>query len=249
MPWAEVNAADATIYHLGNHPQFHSPIWQVNREHPGIVVLHDPGLQHFFAGLVERKLGLSEEEYRDMMAYYHPNGGEELAKAFLVGARSAQDICDHCPLTSAALENATGVIVHTEVGYDALVRELNVPVAYVPLFALPEPGVPADIQAPKTETPNGHYRLIMFGFLNANRRLSSVLRALRDSPQKHEFRLDIYGIVEDAKAIQQLIAAFGLAEQVQIHGFVGADELIAALDRSDLAINLRDPTMGEASAS
>jgi glycosyltransferase involved in cell wall biosynthesis len=249
MPWAEVNAADATIYHLGNHPDFHSPIWQVNRQHPGIVVLHDPGLQHFFAGLVERKLGLSPDEYRDMMSYYHPNGGAELANAFLLGARSAGDICDHCPLTSAALENATGVIVHTEVGYAALVRELNVPVAYVPLFALPGPDVQSDARRSPEPAPNGCYRLIMFGFLNANRRLSSVLRALRDFPQKQRFHLDIYGVVEDARTIEQLIAAFGLTELVHMHGFVSADELMAALERSDMAINLRDPTMGEASAS
>jgi len=37
MPWAEINAADVTIFHLGNHPEFHAPIWQVNRHHPGIA--------------------------------------------------------------------------------------------------------------------------------------------------------------------------------------------------------------------
>ncbi|MFL6515092.1 MAG: glycosyltransferase, partial [Chthoniobacterales bacterium] len=133
--------------------------------------------------------------------------------------------------------------------YAALVRELNVPVAYVPLFALPEPNVQSDSARSPEEPPNGCYRLVMFGFLNANRRLSSVLRALRDFPQKHRFHLDIYGIVEDARTIEQLIAAFGLTELVHMHGFVSEDQLIVALERSDMAINLRDPTMGEASAS
>ena len=41
MPWAEINAADATLYHLGNDEKIYGPIRQVNRQHPGIVVLHD----------------------------------------------------------------------------------------------------------------------------------------------------------------------------------------------------------------
>ncbi len=45
------------------------------------------------------------------------------------------------------------------------------------------------------------------------------------------------------------IAALGLGSRVRRHGFVPAAELHAALARADLAINLRFPSMGEASAS
>jgi glycosyltransferase involved in cell wall biosynthesis len=48
---------------------------------------------------------------------------------------------------------------------------------------------------------------------------------------------------------RQLITQYSLEDLVTIHGFVPADELTNALSRSDLALNLRDPTMGEASAS
>src|SRR4051812_8208407 len=43
IPWSEINSADATIYHLGNHPEFHGPSWEVSRQHPGVVILHDLG--------------------------------------------------------------------------------------------------------------------------------------------------------------------------------------------------------------
>src|ERR1700736_2084879 len=85
MPWAEINAADATVYHLGNDAKIYGPIWQVNRQHPGIVVLHDLVLQQLFAGLVNQDLGLSLEEYREMMKFHHPEGGLELANDFLSG--------------------------------------------------------------------------------------------------------------------------------------------------------------------
>jgi glycosyltransferase involved in cell wall biosynthesis len=72
---------------------------------------------------------------------------------------------------------------------------------------------------------------------------------LRSFPQRHQFRVDIYGTLENENSIRQMIQDFELTDLVTIHGFVPATELTTALSRSDLAVNLRDPTMGEASAS
>jgi glycosyltransferase involved in cell wall biosynthesis len=250
MPWAEINAADVTIFHIGNHPEFHAPIWQVNRQHPGIVVLHDLDLQQFFAGLVTRKLGLSQSEYREMMEFYHPGSGPELAEAFLSDARRAGEIWQDCPLTGAALENAIGVVVHTQLGRFMLATATTLPVAYVPPFALPDDAETPHPHGRGNRRPNEQvYRIIMFGFLGPNRRLDSVLKALRTFPQRHRFRVDVYGTLENESSIRQMIQDFELTDLVAIHGFVPSVELAAALSRSDLAVNLRDPTMGEASAS
>lgn len=250
MPWAEINAADVTIFHIGNHPEFHAPIWHVNRQHPGVVVLHDLDLQQFFAALVVRNLGLSRSEYREMMEFYHPGSGPELAEAFLSDARRAGEIWQGCPLTGAALENAIGVVVHTQLGRSLLATATTLPVAYVPPFALPDGAETLHARGRGNPRPNEQaYRIIMFGFLGPNRRLDSVLKALRTFPQRHRFRVDIYGTLENENSIRQMIQDFELTDLVTIHGFVPAVELATALSRSDLAVNLRDPTMGEASAS
>jgi glycosyltransferase involved in cell wall biosynthesis len=250
MPWAEINAADVTIFHIGNHPEFHAPIWHVNRQHPGIVVLHDLDLQQFFAGLVTRNLGLSQSEYREMMEFYHPGSGPELAEAFLANARRAGEIWQDCPLTGAALENAIGVVVHTQLGRSLLARTTTLPVAYVPPFALSDDAETPRARGRGNPRPNEQaYRIIIFGFLGPNRRLDSVLKALRTFPERHRFRVDIYGTLENENSIRQMIQDFELTDLVAIHGFVPSVELTAALSRSDLAVNLRDPTMGEASAS
>src|SRR5262249_24407993 len=96
---------------------------------------------------------------------------------------------------------------------------------------------------------DGIYRLIMFGFLGLNRRVASVLQSLRNFPQRDRFRLNIYGKLMNEKAIHQLIEDCDLEKLVTAHGFVSAGDLDSALSQSDLAINLRHPTMGEASAS
>lgn len=49
MPWADINKADLNIYHIGNNPDFHSDIWQISCQCPGLVVMHDLKLHHFLA--------------------------------------------------------------------------------------------------------------------------------------------------------------------------------------------------------
>ena len=63
------------------------------------------------------------------------------------------------------------------------------------------------------------------------------------------FRLDIYGPVWDSAYVRTQIQTLGLQGVVKLHGFVPAEELDAALATAHLAVNLRNPTMGESSFS
>ena len=254
MPWTDVNAADATIYHIGNSAEHHGPTWRVNRQQPGIVVLHDLSVQFLFAGLAATNSGLSRSEYFDMMEFHHPGIGRKAAEALFTGARRVENISEDCPLTGAALENAVSVIVHTQLGSSFLRNWTTMPVGYVPLCANVanlDAEVPAEliesVRRAEPERNEPFHRIIMFGFLSANRRLESVLKALRAFPQKDEFRLDIYGTLAEEELIHRMISDFALDRLVTIRGFVSPGELRNALLSSALAINLRDPSMGEAS--
>jgi glycosyltransferase involved in cell wall biosynthesis len=246
MPWEEVNRADATFYHIGNHADYHGPIWLVNRQRPGIVILHDLYLQHLFAGLLVQK-SISAAEYLQMMAFHHGSRGRELGEAFLANKMRADQIAPECPLTGVALENSLGVAVHTPVGHAALAARVDVPVAHVPLFAQPDVVVRAEER--EMRGADDVCKLVMFGFLAYNRRLTSVLTALQRLPERERFHLHVYGKVDDQKTILRTIEALGVKRLVTLHGFVPDAELNAALRDSDLAINLRDPSMGEASAT
>jgi hypothetical protein len=136
MPWAEINAADATVYHLGNQAAVYGPIWQVNRQHSGIVVLYDLVLQPLIAGLVVEDRGLSRSEYHEMMKHHHPDGGLEAANDLLSRARTIDEIAPDFPLTGVALENATAVILHTQAAYSLVSSSTTLPVALVPIFNL-----------------------------------------------------------------------------------------------------------------
>lgn len=242
-PWREINEADATFYQMGNDPRYHSSIWHLSQQHPGIVILHDLMLQHFFSGLLFHGLGLNRRNYLELVERHHGGKGRVLAESHLNGLLGTEELGQQCPLTGAATENALAVIVHSEAALQMVPQET--PVAYLPLCVGPQalPARPA--QKPDSEV----YRISLFGFLGPNRRLPALLRALANFARRDRFRLDIYGTIEGAEKIQQLICRLGLSDCVTMHGFVQHDELDNALRRTDLVVNLRNPSMGEASAS
>jgi glycosyltransferase involved in cell wall biosynthesis len=94
------------------------------------------------------------------------------------------------------------------------------------------------------------YRLIVFGYIGRNRRLEAVLQALAELPERAQFHLDVYGdILDGEEQVRARLRALDLKRQVTLHGFTSEAKLDQALSKAHLAINLRNPTMGEASGS
>ena len=243
LPWTELNRADMTFYHIGNNPKFHWPIWHVSRVHPGVVVLHDFRLHHFFDWIYRchyQDLNLYLEAIE---TYYGENARGDATECFNTSARNIDYMAEQYPLTELALESVLGVMVHTTDALKALEPKAEWPLVYAPL--------PFPSRAHLDSRPPGPpYRLIIFGYLGRNRRLESVLKALAEMPEKDRFRLDIFGNILDGPGqLQTQIRALKLSSLVTLHGFVAEERLEAALAASHLAINLRFPTVGEASGS
>ena len=249
MPWAELNRSDMSIYHIGNNPAAHGAIWQVSRSHQGIVVLHDLSLQYLFAGLFWGDWH-DRDGYLAHMERHHDWQGRIAAEAFWNGKLSIMYMSEHYPLTALALEGALGVVVHTQDGLVGQRQENACPVAYVPLpYAPSQRSYGSCPRFGEGQSGGPPYRLITFGYLNVNRRLDSLLQALSTLPDGDLFRLDIYGQVWDRAYVQRQIQTLGLQGIVKLHGFVPTEELDAALAAAHMAVNLRNPTMGESSFS
>ncbi|HEX8650155.1 MAG TPA: glycosyltransferase [Pyrinomonadaceae bacterium] len=249
MRWAELNRGDMSIYHIGNNPLFHGSIWQVSQRHPGLVVLHDQRLHHFFAGLYRDRWRDTAAYLAQMEFYYGEAGRSDAALWASNQGLKIDEMAERYPLTLLALENALGVLVHTEEAFHQLTGVSQRPMAYAPLpFAAALDRKPG--QPPARDKPGGQpYRLIVFGYISNNRRLDALLKALADLPERDGFRLDVYGQISDEREVRALVHGLGLKNLVRLHGFVPETELDAALGAAHLAINLRYPTMGEASGS
>lgn len=243
-PFADMNRADATFFNLGNNPRFHAGIYSLARQSPGIVILHDTNLQNFFA-----HFGIASPEmtplYVNAMRRWYGPAAEAEAIRLVAGQARIEPLMAAYPLTLEAAERAVGIVTHNQSESRIIARSTRLPVYYVPLAfdlrSVPRPRAPGSRSPP--------WRLLVFGFLGGNRRLPSILRALAGSPYRDQFALDIYGTVENSAELEATIHELGLQAQVKRHGFVSRPVLEAALSRADLAINLRNPTMGEASAS
>jgi glycosyltransferase involved in cell wall biosynthesis len=246
IPWREVNDAAMSVYHMGNNAAFHRSIWQLSRQHPGIVVLHDLRLQHFFGG-VYRDRG-NPSEYLTVMSRYYGNAGYRAGVKFLKGVLSTEYMAERFPLTPLALENAVGVLVHNSDAVTDLQCLNRWPIMYAPL---PFPATPRKSPA-GAETfckywGPGPYQLVVFGYIGPTRRLDSLFEALAGHPQRRQFRLNLLGDVWNRPRVQAQIETCGLEDLVRLHGFVSEAALDQALASAHLAVNLRYPTMGETS--
>ncbi|MFM2431854.1 MAG: hypothetical protein RLZZ511_3067 [Cyanobacteriota bacterium] len=242
IPWDAIAKADTHIYHLGNNVEYHHHIWRISQQLPGIVVLHDVQLHHLFCGIT---CGIEQnpESYIQQIIQCYGIEASLTARRFLSGELPISAV-EHYGMTEWALKNATGVIVHTRTALQELAMTNRWPIGYQPLPFQAPPQL-----APPHRTAAPPYRLIIFGYIGHNRRVASVLSALGNLPNRSDFRLDIYGKLSDDAPILEQIEVLNLETQVTVHGFVEDTVLDQALGQADLAINLRYPTMGEASIS
>jgi glycosyltransferase involved in cell wall biosynthesis len=248
MPWSDLNRADLTIYHLGNDPRFHVPIWQVSRCQPGLVVIHDPCMQEFFLGTY-RDVWKDKHGYMAHMERYYGPAGRRTADDLWEGRRSVYDIVEQYPLTRLACEGALVVLAHSRVVFQALQRDSGQPLVFAPLpypATLRQPRRGGDINVAADGSP---YRLVVFGYLGRNRGLDGLLLALAEFSERDRFRLDVYGPLWDPPYVRERIRSLGLERHVALHGFTPPSALDRVLATAHLAVNLRFPTMGESSGS
>ena len=119
MPWAEVNRATMSIFHIGNNHRFHGPIWQVSQRHAGLMVLHDAALQQLFAGLF-REQWHDRVGYLDLMERCYGATGRQDGEDFWAGRLTIEYMAEQYRLTQYAMDHALGVLVHSQRSYDEL---------------------------------------------------------------------------------------------------------------------------------
>jgi glycosyltransferase involved in cell wall biosynthesis len=252
VDWVRINRADLSVFNLGNNVDFHGGIWEVNRAHAGIVILHDLRLQDFFWGVYSRRPG-GTKKYIELMEEVYGPAGAEAAGEISRGKVEPSSQCVRYPLTEAATKNAIGVITHTSNGFDALREHCPQAVGYLPL-----PYAAADANTFAAWSPRSHrsapkptavppFKIVVFGHIGPNRRVGSLLRSLSTMATKSKYRVEIHGLLWDEEQVRAEIARYQLAGQVTLHGY--SPDLDDAIADADLAVNLRFPTMGEASLS
>ena len=228
------------------------PTWFLSQAKPGVVILHDLKLHHFFEGIYRERLG-DMVGYLRVMKRHYGQLGYEAGVAYWRQEVSIDFMAEHFPMTEWALSGALGIVVHTPHALKVVQSLTTVPVVLAPLPYQPRATrrLPVAPEEPPSETTSStrQMRVVIFGYLNVNRRVVEFLRALSEMPGHGRFEVQVLGTVFHRAEVEATIERLNLRAQVTLHGYVSEEILAAALDRADLAINLRYPTMGEASGS
>ncbi|HYW47748.1 MAG TPA: glycosyltransferase [Bryobacteraceae bacterium] len=248
-----LNHYDLAIYNFGNHLPFHREIFLVSRRHPGICILHDFVMHHFFAAYYFEDQR-NPAAYSLLMERLYGEEGTAAAQRVLSGRGPRlweTDEVVRFPLFEEVIRGAAGVVAHSgflkkhvEACFAGPVRRISLP-------------YDADRSAPHLSRGDlgleDHQVLIVtVGHVNPNKRIEAVIDALgRLGPATGRVVYAILGPCspEYQEALNAAVRRNHLERVVRFLGQVPDDVLHAYLSHAGICINLRYPVTEGASAS
>jgi glycosyltransferase involved in cell wall biosynthesis len=246
---------DGVLYNMGNHFDYHGAIYETSLRHPGIVIIHDLVLQHFF-GYYFLEYRRDWDDYIRHMAYAHGPQGEHLAKLIRTGREwpvwyTADAVQYH--MAKLAVRRKYGVIVHSDYAKrkieaiaTAPVRKINFPEPTLSKWFTRKPGV-------KKTADSDKIHLLTFGMVNRNKLVDLVIETIGSNDYlRQRVIYTILGAMESeeyGKTIDGLIQKYELGSSVRLLGPQPDTVLVESLQAADIAINLRYPYFGESSWS
>jgi glycosyltransferase involved in cell wall biosynthesis len=242
--------ADVALYHIGNN-QLHGAIYDRALAMPGVVVLHDAVLQHFFLGRLTR------QEYIDEFIFNYGEWSRSLAEdLWKRRAGSAADPRTFAwPMLKRITTSARAIVVHNPAA-GAIVRQHapEVLVIEIPhLFVAPEMPREVDTLRFRRELGLAPRTLFvgLFGHQRESKRLPVVLRALERAwalggMNKTDARLLIAGSFASSDLERALKTQLS-DPRILRAGYLPDAEFWRYAAAVDLCVNLRYPTAAETS--
>ncbi|MEX0983972.1 MAG: glycosyltransferase family 4 protein [Actinomycetota bacterium] len=234
-----VHNADIGVYQIGNNVEFHGEIYEASVMDPGVVVVHDLGLDGLLGGL--GRMGNKLSEYARMEAL------SSTTKLAATGDPLESHSC------AQVVRRARAVIVHSQFARDHLLR-LG---CLTPIFVAPHPLVERDADIVRAEARST--RLLakvargdeivvgVAGDLNESKGIGELLRCLRSI--RSNVRLVLVGRVTPYWDVRAEIRDAAVASKVTVVANASDDDFLAWLCAFDILVNLRFPHRGETSGS
>jgi SAM-dependent methyltransferase/glycosyltransferase involved in cell wall biosynthesis len=235
---------DAVVYHMGNDHRYHTGILAASQQRSGVVVFHDFALQEFFLGLARERGDL--RLYLDEVEYCHGRDArQEAAESLARGALPpmlARPI--EFPLNCRIANRAAGIIVHSEWSRARFA-------AIAPTVPIARIAMPVKLSTGARPHPNSaaEVRIASFGLITPGKGIEQCLRALAALKQTHRFHYSLVGETNQYFDVQEMVRRYRMEDCVEITGHVTLEEFKRRIDETDIALNIRERTVGETSAS
>ncbi len=244
-----VNARDADVelYHLGNNAM-HREIYSRALARPGVAVLHDAVLQHFFLGAGDK------QQYVAEFVYNYGQWSEDLARE--LWRRRSRSAADpeyfRYPMLKRVAERSHAMIVHNPRAAELVEEHLRgATVHEIPhLFALPA-DLPSASEVIRWRAALGiapHTFLVgVFGHLRESKRLMALLRAFRRARLSADIALLVAGNFVSTDLARSAEPLLSNDAGILRMGYLDERDFWLAASAVDACVNLRYPMAGETS--
>jgi glycosyltransferase involved in cell wall biosynthesis len=241
--------AEVALYHIGNN-SLHREIYARAIEYPGVAVLHDAVLHHFFLGtLDERAYG---EEFVLNYGEWSRGMAEEL---WSHRARSATDPRYFgYPMLKRIATRSRAIIVHNPAAAAAVRRHApdarGICIFEIPhLFVAPELPDAAETLRFRASLglSAGTLLVAVFGHMRESKRLPAIVRAMQNAWNAGaDARLLIAGSFASTD-LERAAASLLADSRILRTGYLPEPDFWRYAAAADVCVNLRFPTAGETS--
>jgi len=225
---------DDVIYHLGNNAAFHKHIYELAWDYPATVVLHDYNLSGFMRAAFYRHHLYHKAMQRIQLRTDPVDQERESAMSHAIVNRSRR------------------VIVHHRWARNEFKEHPNVTV--IPLFAHTNYTPTADDVTRFKENfglKDDHFVITCLGFVNLNKLPALQIEVVKQLlTEGYPVQLIFAGEpAPDALDLFVRSKLDGFGAHIISTGYLDEAGYFSAIFASDVVINLRNPTMGESSAT
>ncbi|MEI7957526.1 MAG: glycosyltransferase [Verrucomicrobiota bacterium] len=251
--WFDANADryDRVLYHFGNST-FHSHMFELLERHPGCVVLHD----FYLSGILGHLEMIEQKGATWTNALYDSHGYGALIHR---SERSKQsEINNKYPCCRHVLEQATGVIVHSEFSRNLAARFFGAEVAHkitrIPLLRVPQAEVDRAAARKRLGFKEDDFVVCSFGLLSRYKLNDQLLSAWLASPLAAEKSCHLVFVGENEPTdygarLLKKIGESASKDRITITGFADAELYRGYLAAADVGVQLRTHSRGETSAA
>lgn len=247
---------DRILYHFGNSV-FHQYMLTLIEEIPGAIALHDFFQSDLLCHLEHTDNGA--EPFIWSKALYYGHGYQAVKKRFNDG--DVKPSIEHYPANMPLLQNAVGVISHSQFAQQLAQRWYGEPLSLnwkvAPLWQnVPDVSLENARKAARQSLgiQDTDFLICSFGFLGAsklNHRLITAWAASTLARNEHARLVFVGGCHDEAylNNLRSLIDQHRLQQSVHITGWSEQDNYRAYLFAADLSIQLRAFSRGESSGT
>lgn len=240
---------DYLVYNIGNNPEYHSYIYKLCLEHPGLVILHDVVLYYLYVGVYQKESYFYSKIYKE-------NGLDEFLKIKHAVRTNGEDLLSQkemantLKLNREILESGNKIMVHSWYAYnqlinsgainEKLIRKIN----HLRLLNDEEKNLDRSRLLKKYCIPEDAFIVASFGYIAETKLNREVCKAVKKLNEKMNRKI-CYVMVGEGNYVDdyvdnQIIFKTGYTELVEFNSFI---------DHSDIIMNLRYPSMGETSGA